>query len=57
MSINYTVLKLSNVGRELFHIVEQIPVPQFTQDLREFFETQNLRMVEVLLKRTEQNIE
>ena len=38
---------LSNVGRELFHIIDQVPVPQYTQDLKEFFEKQNLQMLEV----------
>ena len=43
---------LSNVGRELFHIVEQIPTPQFTQELKEFFEKQNLQMGEVVIQNT-----
>ena len=37
-------VKLSNVGQELFHIVEQIPTPQFAQELKEFFEKHNLQM-------------
>ena len=37
---------LSNVGQELFHIVEQMPTPQFTQELKGFFKTQNLQMLE-----------
>ena len=38
---------LSNVGRELSHIIDQVPAPQYTQDLKEFFEKQNLQMLEV----------
>ena len=37
---------LSNVGQELFHIIDQVPVPQYTQDLKEFFKKQNLQMLE-----------
>jgi hypothetical protein len=37
---------LSNVGRELFHIIDQVPMPQYTQDLKEFFKKQNLQMLE-----------
>ena len=43
---------LSNVGRELFHIVEQLPTPQFTQELKKFFERQNLQMGEVVIQNT-----
>ncbi len=39
-------VRLSNVGQKLFHIVEQIPTPQFTQELKEFFKKQNLQMLE-----------
>ena len=45
-------VRLSNVGQELFHIVEQIPTPQYTQELKDFFEKQNLQMGEVLIQRT-----
>ncbi len=38
---------LSSVGTELFDIVEQIPMPQYTKDLKEYFEKQQLEMVEV----------
>ena len=38
---------LSNVGRELFHIIDQVPMPQYTQDLKEFFKKQNLQTLEV----------
>lgn len=38
---------LSRVGRELFHIVDQDPMPEYTEDLKKFFEKQNLRMIEV----------
>ena len=39
-------VRLSNVGQKLFHIVEQIPTPQFTQELKEFFKKQKLQMLE-----------
>ena len=39
-------VRISNVGQKLFHIVEQIPMPQFTQELKEFFKKQNLQMLE-----------
>ena len=38
---------LSRVGRELFHIVDQDPMPEYTEDLKEFFAKQNLNMIEV----------
>ena len=38
---------LSRVGRELFHIVDQYPMPQYTEDLKKFFSEQNLSMIEV----------
>lgn len=40
-------VRLSNVGKELFHIVEQIPTPEYTQDLKSFFEGHKLQMIEV----------
>ena len=49
-----TGVGLSYVGKELFHIVEQIPMPQYTQDLKEFFENKNLQMVEVSIERVGQ---
>ena len=45
-------VKLSNVGQELFHIVEQIPTPQFAQELKEFFEKENLGMGKVVIQNT-----
>ena len=45
---------LSNVGRELFHIIEQVPVPQYTQDLKEHFNKQQLEMVKVVIERVGQ---
>ena len=45
---------LSNVGQELFHIVEQIPMPQYAQDLKEHFNKQQLQMVKVIVDRVEQ---
>ena len=38
---------LSRVGCELFHIVGQDPMPQYTQDLKKFFAGQKLQMVEI----------
>ena len=38
---------LSRVGRELFRIVDQDPMPEYTEDLRKFFAEQNLNMIEV----------
>ena len=42
-----TGVSLSNVGRELFQIVEQIPTPQYTQDLKKHFRSIGIEMVEV----------
>lgn len=50
-------VKLTNVGCELFHVVKQIHVQQYTQELKEYFKTQQLEMVEVLIERKGQNIE
>ena len=50
-------VQFSNVGRELFHIVEQIPTQQYTQDLKEHFEKQKLEMTEVSIRRKGQDIE
>ena len=38
---------LSHVGRELFRIVDQDPMPEYTQDLKKYFAGQQLQMVEV----------
>lgn len=38
---------LSRVGRELFHIVDQDPMPEYTEDLKKYLAGQKLRMVEV----------
>ena len=38
---------LSRVGRELFRIVDQEPMPEYTKDLKQFFAEQNLSMIEV----------
>ena len=38
---------LSRVGRELFRIVDQYPMPEYTEDLEKFFAEQKLQMVEV----------
>ena len=48
-------VKVSSVGRELFHIIEQIPMPQFTQELNGFFEKQNLQMVKVVIEKVGQH--
>ena len=45
---------LSNVGRELFHIIDEISMPQYAQDLKEHFNKQQLQMVEVSIERVEQ---
>lgn len=37
---------LSRVGRELFRIVDQDPIPEYTEDLKKFFIGQKLQMVE-----------
>ena len=39
-------VELSRAGRELFHIVDQDPMPEYTEDLKKFFAQQNLQMVE-----------
>ena len=36
----------SLIGRELFRIVAQDPMPEYTKDIKKFFEEQNLRMIE-----------
>ena len=41
----------SRVGRELFYIVDQDPLPKYTQELNNFFSKQNLAMVEVSINR------
>ena len=38
---------LSRVGRELFHIVDQDPIPEYTEDLKKYLANQKLQMVEV----------
>lgn len=38
---------LSRVGRELFRIVDQDPMQEYTEDLKKFFMGQKLQMVEV----------
>lgn len=38
---------LSRVGCELFHIVDQDPMPEYTKDLKKYFAEQNLSMIEV----------
>ena len=40
-------VQLSRVGRELFSIVDQDPMENYTQELKKFFARQNLQMVEV----------
>lgn len=41
---------LSRVGRELFRIVDQNPMPEYTEDLKKYFAGQNLQMVEVRIQ-------
>ena len=38
---------LSRVGCELLRIVDQDPMPEYTEDLKKFFAGQNLKMTEV----------
>ena len=38
---------LSRVGRELFRIVDQDPIPEYTEDLKKYLANQKLQMVEV----------
>ena len=38
---------LSFTGRELFRIVDQDPMPKYTEDLKKFFAEQHLSMIEV----------
>lgn len=40
-------IAFSGVGRELFHIVDQDPMPEYTEDLKKFFAEQNLSMVKI----------
>ena len=40
-------IALSRVGRELFHIVDQDPTSEYTEDLKEYFAEQKLQMVAV----------
>ncbi len=47
---------LSHVGSQLYHIIEQIPTQQYTKNLKEYFEKQQLEMVEVSIERREGNI-
>ena len=42
---------MSNVGQELFHTIEQIPILQYTQDLKQHFKKRKLEMVEVSIKK------
>lgn len=48
-------VQLSFVGYQLFHIVEQIPVQQHTQELKEFLKTEQLEMVEVSIQKKGEN--
>lgn len=45
---------LSNVGRELFHIIDYTPIPQYTQDLKEYFNKEQLEMVKIVIERVGQ---
>lgn len=49
-------VQLSYVGYQLFHIIEQISVPQYTQDLKEFFAKNQLEMAEVAIEKRGQNL-
>ena len=50
-------VQLSYVGFQLFHIIDQIPTQQYTNDLKEYFAKQQLEMVEVSIEKKGQNIE
>ena len=39
---------LSRIGRELFFIVDQDPMPEYTESLKEYFARQKLQMIEIL---------
>lgn len=45
-------IALSRVGRELFRIVDQEPMPEYTETLKKFFADQKLQMVEVPIQRS-----
>lgn len=47
MELRLSGVVFSEVGRELFHIVDQNPMPEYTEDLKKFFAEQNLSMIEV----------
>ena len=49
-------VQLSYVGFQLFHIIDQIPTPQYTNDLKEYFAKQQLEMVEVSIEKRGENI-
>lgn len=49
-------VQLSYVGFQLFHIIDQILTPQYTNDLKEYFAKQQLEMVEVSIEKRGQNI-
>ena len=37
----------SRVGRELFRIVDQVPMEKYTKDLQKYLERQNVQMTEI----------
>lgn len=49
-------VQLSYVGIQLFPIIDQIPTQQYTNDLKEYFKTQQLEMVEVAIEKRGENI-
>ena len=51
-------LALTRVGRELMYVVDIDTMPEYTEDLKKFFASQHLQMVEVprpILKATKTN--
>ena len=40
-------IAFSKIGCELFYIVDQDPIPEYTEDLKKFLAEQNLRMVKI----------
>ena len=45
--LNLYGVQFTSVARELFGLVDQDPMPEYTEDLKKFFAQQNLQMVEI----------
>ena len=48
--LNLYGIQFTSVARELFGLVDQDPMPEYTEDLKEFLAQQNLQMREVNIK-------